>query len=69
MTPPSSAFDVTLTWTPQTKVWIALVLSAVALLACLLLALWPFRRRRANRLDAVPDDQPLPDVVSPLARA
>ncbi|MGZ4620058.1 MAG: hypothetical protein ACXV3F_15445, partial [Frankiaceae bacterium] len=68
VTPSSSAFDVTLTWTPQTKVWIALVLSAVALLACLILALWPFGRHRLNRRDAVPADQPLPDVVSPLAR-
>ena len=68
VTPSSSTFDVTLTWTPQTKVWIALVLSAVALLVCLILALWPFGRRRPNRLDAVPADQPLPDLVSPLAR-
>ena len=68
VTPSSSAFDVTLTWTPQTKVWIALVLSAVALLACLVLALWPFGRRRLNRVDAVPDDQPLPDIGSPVAR-
>ena len=68
VTAPNPSFDVTMTWTPQTRVWISLALSAVALLGCLLLALWPFRRRRANRLDAEPDDQPLPDVISPLAR-
>ena len=68
VTAPNPSFDVTMTWTPQTRVWISLAVSAVALLGCLLLALWPFRRRRANRLDAEPDDQPLPDVISPLAR-
>ena len=48
VTASSSSFDVTMTWTPQTKVWISLSLSAVALLGCLVLALWPFRRRRAE---------------------
>ena len=41
--PRSGAFAVTLRWTPQQKVWIALAVSAVALLVCLFLAL---RRRR-----------------------
>jgi hypothetical protein len=47
--PPSSSFHVTLTWTPQQKVWIALAVSALALVLCVVLAL---RRRRAP----TPDD-------------
>jgi hypothetical protein len=42
--PPSGTFTVTLKWTPQEKVWIAIGVSVVAFLACLWLAL---RRRRA----------------------
>ncbi len=34
-------FTITLDWTPQNLVWIALVLSAIAILACLLLGAWP----------------------------
>ncbi|HEX3946516.1 MAG TPA: discoidin domain-containing protein, partial [Acidimicrobiales bacterium] len=41
-----SSFDVTLTWTPQRKVWIALGISGVALLGCLLVAVLPSRWRR-----------------------
>jgi len=38
---------VTLTWTPQRVVDVALIVSAVSLLACLVVALWPVRRRWA----------------------
>jgi hypothetical protein len=43
--PTSSAFDVTLKWTPQSTVWKALGISAIALLGCLAIALWPGARR------------------------
>jgi hypothetical protein len=48
--PPAGAtgMDVTLTWTPQRRVWAALVVSALALLTCLGLAL----RRRPRPLPA-----------------
>jgi hypothetical protein len=42
---------ITLEWTPQRLVWIALVVSAVTLGLCLVLACWP-RRRRQRRKDA-----------------
>jgi hypothetical protein len=43
----SGTLDVTLRWTPQQRVWLALGLSAVTLLGCLVMALWaPLRRRR-----------------------
>jgi len=38
--------DVTLTWTPQRTVDWALLVSVVALVGCLVLAVWPVRRRR-----------------------
>jgi arabinofuranan 3-O-arabinosyltransferase len=65
-------FEVSLTWTPQSKVWVALALSAVALVGCLALALWPRPQRRRGLTgltgdDTVPDDQPQPDIVSPLS--
>ncbi len=47
--PASGSFSVTLRWTPQRNVWIALVISALALLACLVLALRGWRRRRSRR--------------------
>lgn len=43
----ASTLDITLQWTPQRVVWIALGLSALALLACLALVLWPMRRHLA----------------------
>ncbi len=43
--PPSGSFHVTLRWTPQRNVWIALGVSALALVLCLVLA---FRRRRSS---------------------
>jgi arabinofuranan 3-O-arabinosyltransferase len=43
------SFVINLKWTPQTKVWIALGLSGLTLLGCLLLALLPARWRRRAR--------------------
>ena len=40
-------FTVSLVWTPQKKIWIALGISGVALLFCLLVAVLPARWRRA----------------------
>jgi hypothetical protein len=54
VTPSSSSFVVDLTWTPQREVDIALVVSAAAILACLLLAFVPWRpRRRSGRRSGV----------------
>ena len=44
--PNGSTFDVTLDWTPQRTVWVALAISAAALVACLVLAVVARRRRR-----------------------
>ena len=44
---------VSLTWTPQRIVWVALGLSGAAVIACLVLALWPRRRRSAEAPDEV----------------
>jgi hypothetical protein len=54
VTPPKPGQDmvITLNWTPQRLVWIALVASAFTIVACVVLALWP-RRRRRRRGDAV----------------
>jgi arabinofuranan 3-O-arabinosyltransferase len=41
-----SSFTVHLTWTPQQEVWVALALSGLTLLACLLLGFLPSRARR-----------------------
>jgi uncharacterized membrane protein len=60
VSPPSGSFHVTLTWTPQQKVWIALAVSAVALVLCLVLAL---RRRRSS---VAPDDDEAPAFGNPL---
>jgi hypothetical protein len=48
---PGQDMVITLEWTPQRLVWIALVVSAVTLGLCLVLACWP-RRRRQRRKDA-----------------
>lgn len=58
--PPSGTFSMTLTWTPQRNVWIAIGVSVVALLACLWLAL---RRRKAPDDD---DDEIAPVLANPL---
>ena len=46
--PGSSTFDVTLEWTPQRTVWIALAISCAALVGCLALAIFARRRRRGR---------------------
>ncbi len=43
---PSGSFDVTLRWTPQTRVNVALIVSALTILLCLLLSYLPERLRR-----------------------
>ena len=69
--PTSGNFDVTLRWTPQRNVWIALGISAVALLVCLFLALR--RRRRGGDgdedSDAEVDVDAVPALANPLAAA
>jgi len=59
--PRSGTFAVTLRWTPQRNVWIALGISAVAFVVCLFLAL---RRRRAPVVVATRDEAPV--LASPL---
>jgi arabinofuranan 3-O-arabinosyltransferase len=67
----SGTFEVTLDWLPQERVWAALVVSGAAAALCVLLAVWPRRRkrltvwqafmdRRAGALDAL--------VVAPQSR-
>ena len=67
VTPTSAHFDVTLTWTPQRRVWIALGISAVALLLCLVLALRGLRHRRGTRESVAAAE--LPELTSPLVAA
>lgn len=65
----SGTLHVTLTWIPQRVVWIAIGISAVAMLLCLVLALRPGLRRRLapladdaapNRANRAGDSVPLP---------
>ena len=42
--PPSASFTVDLRFTPQRVVWVALAVSALAILVCLVLAFWPAPR-------------------------
>jgi arabinofuranan 3-O-arabinosyltransferase len=57
--PTAATFNMTLDWTPQHRVFQALAISAVGLLLCLLLILWPGRRWR-------PSDPALPEMINPL---
>jgi arabinofuranan 3-O-arabinosyltransferase len=62
------SFEVTLTWSPQAPVDVALAVSAVAGALCAVVALWPRRRRRRAR--RVPYDAPgaapeAPALVAP----
>ena len=71
ITPTSSAFTVELRWTPQRLVWIALVVSAVSVLASLVLLAVTRRRRPGRRgagTDAVPPATPDLPTWEPLRR-
>jgi hypothetical protein len=46
---PGRDMVITLDWTPQRLVWIALVVSAATLGLCLVLACWPRRRRQRHK--------------------
>jgi hypothetical protein len=61
------AFEVTLTWTPQRRVWAAIAISGIFMLLCsaLALGLWP-RRRRAAVPAAGSAAFETPALVSPL---
>ncbi len=61
--PPSGSFSVTLTWTPQRNVWIAIGISLLALLLCLVLAL----RRPARAGPGADSDEDLDDALVALA--
>ena len=52
--PTAGTFSVTLRWTPQRTVWIALGVSALAFLVCLFLALRRRRRERTDRMTTSP---------------
>ncbi len=52
--PHGQSFTVDLTWTPQHEVDIALVVSAISILACLLLAFVPWRRLPRRRRQSGP---------------
>jgi len=53
------SLSVTLAWTPQRTVDWALIVSAVTIVACLILALWPVERRRRRRHAHAPSSPPL----------
>ncbi|MEX1007229.1 MAG: alpha-(1-_3)-arabinofuranosyltransferase family protein [Acidimicrobiia bacterium] len=61
--PSAASFAVTLEWTPQRTVWIALAISGVALVLCFALALW--RRRRGNDDESAALDGDV-ELASPL---
>ena len=67
VSPSASAFTVTLRWTPQRNVWIALGISALALIVCLFLAV-----RRWGRRDQTADgdeSEVAPALANPLVAA
>jgi hypothetical protein len=65
--PTSGSFDVTLQWTPQETVWIALAISVAAFVVCLVLALVPRRRRSdAGDADGVAFDDDAAALADPL---
>ncbi|CAB5001409.1 unannotated protein [freshwater metagenome] len=57
LTPTSKSFVVTMKWQPQGVVNKALVLSLLAVLACLILAIWNPRRRSLSTADYVDDGE------------
>lgn len=55
----TGTIQITLTWTPQRIIWVAIAISVVVMLACLVLALRPmFRRRLAPLVDVDAGDRP-----------
>ena len=56
VTPTKSSFAATMNWAPQRTVWIAIGLSTVGLILCLVLGLLGWRRRRAGRAADGHDD-------------
>ena len=69
VTPHTTSFGVTLTWTPQRVIWIALAVSALTMLVCVALVLWRRRRRRderAARADADAAQDGSVELVNPL---
>ena len=60
---------VALRWTPQRRVNIALLISAMAILACLVLALVPLRRRRTGRRGRAIDAGVDPTTTAPGKRS
>ena len=66
--PPGGAVTVQLRWAPQGRVNLALLVSLLAILACLVLAFLPWARRRLGRGgDLVPGDDDAPRLASPFA--
>ena len=59
----ASTLSVTLKWTPQNRIWVALAISGLTMLLCALLALWPRRRAVVARVDH--PDGPV-ELASPL---
>jgi arabinofuranan 3-O-arabinosyltransferase len=47
----ATTLSVTLKWTPQNRVWVALAISGLTMLLCALLALWPRRRVAVATVD------------------
>ncbi len=60
---------VQLRWTPQTLIWIALAISAVSVLVCLVLAIKPLRRWRRKALAPLADEPDDADLDIETARA
>ncbi len=67
ITPTSADFEVSLDWTPQSKVWIGIAVSAVALLICLLMVLRrdPTHPRYPADGDPLADGDGPPDLLPP----
>jgi hypothetical protein len=68
VTPTTGSFRMTLEWEPQQTVWIALVVSAVTLVLCVVLACWRRRRRTdgASYDDAGTNGVDPPVLAGPL---
>ena len=58
-----STLTVTLAWTPQNRIWVALAISGLAMLLCAALALWP---RRRVAVAAVGDPDGPVELASPF---